>query len=46
MKKKKLRGKTPWNTVNAVLCKNSKFKHVGEEKSGTYGLSELFDGIQ
>lgn len=40
MKKKELKGKTPWNTVNAVICTNSKFKRIGKDRSGIYALSE------
>lgn len=37
MKKKELKGKTPWNTVNACLCTNPKFKRVDK---GIYALSD------
>jgi DNA-directed RNA polymerase delta subunit len=37
MKSKEVKGKTPWNTVNASLCTNPKFKRVDK---GTYALSD------
>ena len=40
MKKKELKSKTPWNTVNAAICTNSKFKRIGKGRSGTYALRE------
>ena len=40
MKKKKTTGKTPWNTVNSILCTHSSFKRIGGERSGIYGLAE------
>ena len=39
-KKKEIKGKTPWNTVNASLCTNPKFKRVGKSRSGIYALKE------
>ena len=40
MKKKEVKGKTPWKTVNASLCMNSKFKRIGKSRSGIYVLKE------
>ena len=37
-RKKKLRGKRPWCTVNAALCKDSRFVRVGEGRTGLYEL--------
>ena len=40
MKRKEIKGKTPWKTVNAAICTNPKFKRIGKRRSGTYALSE------
>lgn len=40
IKQKEIKGETPWKTVNAVICNNSKFKRIGKNRSGIYALSE------
>lgn len=37
---KKLGGKTPIKTINSCLCRDQRFKRIGEGRSGIYGLSE------
>lgn len=43
MKKKEIKGKTPWNTVNSSLCTNPKFKRMGKWRGGIYGLADWKD---
>lgn len=40
MKRKEIKGNTPWKTVNSAICTNSKFKRIGKDRSGTYALTE------
>ena len=40
MKKKEIKGRTPWKTVNAAICTNPKFKRIGKSRIGMYALSE------
>lgn len=43
MKVRRLKGKTPRNTVNAVLHKDPRFKKDSKSRNGIYGLSEWQD---
>ena len=40
MKRKEIKGNTPWKTVNAAICTNPKFIRIGKNRSGIYALSE------
>jgi len=40
MKKKEIKGRTPWKTVNSVLCRSSNFERFGKGRTGKYKLVE------